>query len=282
MSADERAAFLKKEPKATDLLRPYVGSREHINGGERWILTLGGVSPQTLRTMPKVLDIIDQVRRYRLGELPARDDPDGENNRASALSLALARTPTAFHVTVIPTQSFMVIPEVSSERRPYLPIARLQPPTVPSNKLLVALDANLHHFALITSRMHMAWVAYIGGRLKSDYQYSPGINYNPFPQPILTPETKKRLGQIAQTVLDARSAHPGAPLVDCTANVMPANLRRAHEVLDLAVDRTYRGAAFGSDRERVEHLFGFYEKQVTPLPTLSKPRRVPRARKATK
>ena len=71
MSADERAAFLKKEPKATDLLRPYVGSREHINGGERWILTLGGVSPQTLRTMPKVLDIIDQVRRYRLGELPA-------------------------------------------------------------------------------------------------------------------------------------------------------------------------------------------------------------------
>ena len=283
MSADERAAFLKKEPKATDLLRPYVGSREHINGGERWILTLGGVSPQTLRTMPKVLDIIDQVRRYRLGELPARDDPDGENNRASALSLALARTPTAFHVTVIPTQSFMVIPEVSSERRPYLPIARLEPPTVPSNKLLVALDANLHHFALITSRMHMAWVAYIGGRLKSDYQYSPGINYNPFPWPILTPETKKRLGQIAQTVLDARSAHPGASLADLYhANVMPANLRRAHEVLDLAVDRTYRGAAFGSDRERVEHLFGLYEKQVTPLSTLSKPRRVPRARKATK
>ena len=137
-----------------------------------------------------------------------------------------------------------------------MPIARLEPPTVPSNKLLVALDANLHHFALITSRMHMAWVAYIGGRLKSDYQYSPGINYNPFPWPILTPETKKRLGRDRSNGAGCALGPSGRFfLADLYhANVMPANLRRAHEVLDLAVDRTYRGAAFGSDRERVEHL----------------------------
>lgn len=281
MSAEERAAFVKQEPQAASLLRPYVGSREHINGGDRWILTLDNVSPQTLRTMPRVLDVIEQVRRYRLGELPPRDDPSGENNKPSTLSLSLARTPTAFHVTVIPSRSFLVIPEVSSERRPYLPIAWLEPPTIPSNKLLVALDAGLDHFALVTSRMHMAWVAYIGGRLKSDYQYSPGMNYNPFPWPLLTPQAKKRLGQLAQAVLDARAAHPGASLADLyDAHVMPINLRRAHEALDLAVDRTFRNATFNSDRERVEHLFGLYEKQVTPLSTLSRSRRARRVRQA--
>ena len=156
----------------------YVGSTEHINGGDRWIMCLHGVEPNILRTMPKVREAVENVRLYRLGLLPPRKDPDGANNKASALSLSLAKTPTAYHVTVLPNRPFMVIPEVSSERRSYLPIAWLEPPTIPSNKLLVALDVELHHFALITSRMHMAWTSYVGGRLKSDYQYSPGINYN--------------------------------------------------------------------------------------------------------
>ncbi len=278
MDGADRAAFIRAEPGAANLIRPYIGSNEHINGGERWILCLHGVEPNTVRAMPKVRDLIEKVRLYRLGELPPRRDPNGENNKASALSLNLARTPTEYHVTVLPTRSFMVIPEVSSERRQYLPIAWIDPPTIPSNKLLVATDVELFHFALITSRMHMAWTAFVGGRLESRFQYSPGINYNPFPWPVLDDTAKRSLAQLGQAVLDARGTHPGATLADLyDADVMPIDLRRAHESIDRAVDRLYKPTPFGSDRERVEHLFGLYENRALPLaPVL--PRR-PRARR---
>ncbi|MGH7087371.1 MAG: type IIL restriction-modification enzyme MmeI, partial [Stellaceae bacterium] len=276
----ERRAFLRSEPAAATLIRPYVGTEEHINGGDRWIMCLHGIAPNRLRAMPKVREVVENVRLYRLGRLPPRKDPDGENNKASALSLRLSKTPTEYHVTVLPNRSFMVIPEVSSERRSYLPIAWLEPPTIPSNKLLVALDVELHHFALITSRTHMAWTAYVGGRLESRFQYSPGINYNPFPWPALDDAAKGRLQRLAQAVLDARAAHPDATLADLyDASVMPGDLRRAHEAVDRAVDRLYRATAFSGDRERVEHLFGLYEGLVTPL-TAAAARRSPRRRKA--
>jgi hypothetical protein len=172
----ERKDFLASEPRAKTLLRPFVGSDELINGGDRWILALHGVPPQVLRALPKVMELVEKVRRYRLGELPPRRKPEKESEEASAMSLKLARTPTEFHVTVLPTTDFLAIPEVSSERREYIPAAWLTPPTVPSNKLLVATGVSLHHFALIMSKMHMAWATYVGGRLKSDYQYSSGIN----------------------------------------------------------------------------------------------------------
>jgi hypothetical protein len=119
MDGVARAAFLRTEPGAACLIRPFVGSAEHLNGGDRWIMCLDGVPPNRLRAMPKVLEVVEKVRLYRLGRLPPRRDPDGENNRPSALSLSLAKTPTAYHVTVLPNRPFMVIPEVSSERRAY-------------------------------------------------------------------------------------------------------------------------------------------------------------------
>ena len=124
----------------------------------------------------------------------------------------------------------------------------------------------------------MAWTAYVGGRLKSRYQYSPGINYNPFPWPVLDEAGKSRLNGLAQAVLEARSAHSGATLADLyDANLMPGNLRRAHEALDRAVERLYRTAAFSGDRERVEHLLGLYEHATAPLAVMSS-RREPRRR----
>lgn len=280
MDGQARSAFIRSEPAAASLIRPYVGSEEHINGGDRWIICLHGVAPNIVRSMPKVREAVENVRLYRLGRLPPRKDPDGENNKASALSLSLAKTPTEYHVTVLPNRPFMVIPEVSSERRSYLPIAWLEPPTIPSNKLLVALDVELFHFALITSRMHMAWTAYVGGRLESRFQYSPGINYNPFPWPVLDDTAKSQLKTLGQSVLDARATHSGATLADLyDSGVMPSNLRRAHEALDRAVDRLYRPAAFSGDRERVEHLFGLYEALVTPL-TVAAAQRSPRRKRA--
>lgn len=250
---EERAEFLQHEPIAAEYFHPYVGSVEFINGLSRWILYLEKVPPHHLRSMPKVMERIAAVRAFRL-------------KSTSAGTRALGATPTRYHVTVVPETPFLVIPESSSKRREYVPIGWLKPPTIPSNLVRVLVGADLWHFGVLTSSMHMAWLRQIGGRLKSDYRYSVGIVYNTFPWPDATDTQKARIRTLAQAVLDARQQFPGSTLADLyDQDVMPAPLRKAHRVLDDAVAKLYRGTAFTSDRDRAEHLFGLYERMVTPM-----------------
>jgi hypothetical protein len=265
--AEERDEFLAREPKAKKYLHPFVGSEEFINGGERWILILDGEPPGELRSMPAVMQRMAAVRKFR-----------SESRRQSTLQLA--NTPTRFQVTVIPKNSFLVIPEVSSERREYVPIGWLKPPTIPSNLVRVLLDADLWHFGILTSAMHMAWLRQIGGRLESRYRYSIGIVYNPFPWPEPTDQQRAKICSLAQAVLDARAQFPNSTLADLyDVDAMPPKLRKAHQALDDAVDKLYRSAAFAGDRDRAEHLFGLYEKLVAPIVAATfQPSRRPRKR----
>ena len=259
-SAEERADLLAKEPEAGEFLRPYVGSREFLQGGDRWILALQDAAPQTLRGLSEVRRRIAAVKAVRA-------------KSRSKSTRDLAATPTRYHVNVIPSAPFLVVPETSSERREYAPIAWVEPPVVPSNALKVLLGATRPVFALLTSAMHMAWLRYIGGRLKSDYRYSIALVYNTFPLP---PKDADRalLEPLAQAVLDARASHPDATLADLyDPDLMPVNLRRAHQALDRAVDRLYRPRKFSSERERVEHLFTLYERMRAPLATAGKKKR---------
>lgn len=260
--AQERSAFLNREPKAKKYMHPFIGSKEFINGLDRWILALDGVSPDELRAMPTVMERIAAVKQFRL-------------KSTSRPTQELAKSPTQFHVTVIPDRPFLVIPESSSERRDYVPIAWLSPPMIPSSLVRVLLDADLWHFGVLTSAMHMAWLRQIGGRLKSDYRYSIGIVYNTFPWPEVTDQQRAKVRSLAQAVLDVRAQFPtSTTLADLyDADVMPPQLRKAHRALDGAVDKLYRSAAFTGDRDRVEHLFGLYEKLVTPLVAASQPKR---------
>lgn len=253
LEASEREAFLKDEPRAAKFLHPYIGAEEFINGGDRSILALDSADVGELRSMPAVMERITAVKKVRLAS-------------ASKPTRMLAETPTKFHVTVIPCTPFMVIPEVSSERRNYVPIGYLAPPVIPSNKLRVMPDAELWQFGILTSAMHMSWLRHIGGKLKSDFQYGIGVVYNTFPWPEMSEAQKRKIDDLAQAVLDARAKFPGATLGDLyDPDLMKPELRGAHRALDLAVDKLYRGAAFSSDRERVEHLFGLYEKLSSPL-----------------
>ena len=169
-TAEERAALLAAEPNAESFLRPFVGAREYLQGGERWILALHDAPPATLARLPQVKKRIVAVREYREG-------------RESKPTQELAKTPTLYHVNVLPTVPFLVIPEVSSERREYVPIGWLEPPVIPSNLVRVLENATLADFALLTSAMHMAWLRHVGGRLESRYRYSIGLVYNTFPPP---------------------------------------------------------------------------------------------------
>jgi hypothetical protein len=218
---------------------------------------------QTLRSMPAVMERIATVRTMR-------------SESHSKPTQLLAETPTRFHVTVIPEQHFLVIPKVSSEKRQYVPIGWLGPPTIPSDLVFVLEGADLWQFGILTSTVHMAWLRQIGGRLESRYRYSIGIVYNNFPWPDATDEQRAKIRTLAQAILDARAQFPNSTLADLyDVDVMPRGLRKAHRDLDTAVDKLYRSTPFIGDRDRVEHLFGLYEKLIAPLSVT-----VPRAKRA--
>jgi len=246
---EQKEAFLQKEPGAAPFMRPYIGSREFINGTRRWILALHQADPRQLRTLPQVLRRMEAVKKHRLSSKKA---PTRE----------LAQRPEIFECHVIPEKPFLAIPETSSEKRDYVPIGWLAPPTIPSNSIRLMENAALWHFAILTSRMHMAWLRQFAGRLKSDYRYSCGVVYNTFPWPEgLQTDThaQEKLNALAQAVLDARAQYPTAALADLYEPLtMPTPLRQAHKTLDRAVERLYRQEAFASDGARVACLLVRY------------------------
>ncbi|MCC7097820.1 MAG: hypothetical protein IT472_11650 [Thermomonas sp.] len=171
-TTDERDAFIAKEPASAKWFRRWLGADEFINGWERWCLWLGDCPPSELRAMPESLKRVEAVRQLRLAS-------------KSAPTQKLAATPTRFHVENIPDDNYLVIPEVSSERRHFIPIGFMSPETLCSNLVKIVPHATLYHFGIVTSTMHMAWTRAVCGRLESRYRYSAGIVYNNFPWPAL-------------------------------------------------------------------------------------------------
>ncbi len=242
-----REEFLKMEPGAAPLLHPFVGAREFLQGEERWILALQDVPPNVLAELSHVRKRMAAVRTYREG-----------SKRKSTQNLS--QMPKLYQVNTIPKESFLVIPETSSEKREYVPIGWLEPPAIPSNSLKVLADATLIDFALLTSAMHMAWLRAVGGRLESRYRYSIGVVYNTFPVPAEEVNLSS-LEPLAQAILDSRAIHQDATLAQLyDPDLMPPELRRAHQKLDRTIDRLYCRKIFGSERERVKYLFTLYEK----------------------
>ena len=135
--------------------------------------------------------------------------------------------------------------------------------TVVADSAFAIYDAQLWLFGILTSKMHMAWVKAVGGRLKTDYRYSATLCYNTFPFPKITEAKRAEIEQAAEAVLIAREMHTEKTLAQMyDPDKMPANLREAHTHLDRVVESCYRPAPFTSDEERLEHLFALYEKMT--------------------
>jgi hypothetical protein len=264
----DKHELLLVEPDAAEFIRPFIGSEEFINGIERWCLWLEGISAAKLRSMPAVFKRVSAVKQHRL-------------NSTRAATRQLANKPTEFAENRQPHSSYLLIPGVSSENRPYVPIGFIRPHVVASNLVNIVPGATLYHFGVLTSNMHMAWMKHVCGRLKSDFRYSNQIVYNNFPWPEDISESNlTRVTSLAQQVLDTRiecgdGRHGYLPVrkksAACTlADLydpvsMPPKLAKAHEQLDRAVDRCYRKEPFLTDRQRVEYLFALYEQLAAPL-----------------
>ena len=268
---EEKDAFLAVEPQAAPFIRPLLGAVEFLNGTTRYCLWLVDADPVLLRKCPKVLERVNAVRQFRL-------------QSKKAATRKKADFPMLFDEVKQPKNgNFIVVPRVTSERRKYVPIGFLSAETVVTDLIQMIPDATLYHFGILSSRMHMAWMRAVAGRLKSDYRYSKDIVYNNFiwpdvvgdedigdhedngdkndegeesPKSPLSPKSpsRSRIASAAQAVLDARAAHPNATLADLYDPLtMPPDLVKAHAHLDTLVDKAYG---------LVAHLFKLYAEKV--------------------
>ena len=247
----EKKAFLKTEPDAGPLFRPYFGAYDFLYGRKRWILYLYGIPEDALRGLPGVTDRIEMVRKHRMA------------SRRPA-TMAIAEKPKEYHIATIPKGRFIVVPIISSERRRYVPLGYADPPAIPSNGVMAIDGAGLCLLGLLSSRMHMVWLDVVGGCFEARFAYSAGIVYNTFPVPE---GGHGSLEPYMQGVLDARASHFDMNLARLyDPDYMPADLVEAHAELDWATDRLYRDAPLLSDTERFEHLLGMYGTMVHGRP----------------
>lgn len=249
LSGEERDQLLAETPNAERFIRRYIGSRELLNGGDRYCLWLVDATPDELVKAPGIMTRIQNVRKFRL-----------TSDRAATRELA--RTPTLFAFTSHEETSFLAIPSASSQNRLYIPIAFLDSSVIASNLCLIVPSATLYHFGILSSLMHNAWMRTVCGRLKSDYRYSVGIVYNNFPWPEEPSEKQyKAVEAAAQAVLKARYCFPDSTLAKLYDPVtMPPSLTKAHQVLDQQVDKAYGNFKFESEGARMSFLFQLYQK----------------------
>ncbi len=245
---DEKDAFVAKEPGSEKYFRRWYGSDEFINRRPRWCLWLGDADPMDLLKLPECLKRIEAVRDYRLAS-------------PSAGTVKLAEKPTRFHVENMPKGNYIVIPEVSSEKRMFVPIGFMEPDIFCSNLVKLIPDATLYHFGILTSSVHNAWMRVVCGRLKSDYRYSKDIVYNNFPWPEPAEDQKSKIEQTAQAILDARQIYPEASFADMYGNlILFPDLMKAHRANDLAVLEAYGFPKDASESEIVARLFKMYQE----------------------
>jgi len=250
----EKEEALKNEPQIINAIKKYTGGDEFINNKKRWCLWLQNIEPSVLKNSRFILDRIEKTKKFRLS-----------SNRAATNKLA--EKPMLFGEIRQPKSKYIIIPKVSSENRKYIPIGILEPTTITSGSALIIPNANFFMFGIMTSAMHMTWMAHICGRLESRFQYSASIVYNNFPFPD-NPNDKqvKSIETAAQKVLDARAEFPTSSLADLYDPLtMPPTLVKAHKELDKAVDLAYRPQAFTSEANRMVFLFELYEKYTADL-----------------
>ncbi|MCF0223904.1 MAG: hypothetical protein HUK20_06515, partial [Fibrobacter sp.] len=234
IEASDYDDFIKQEPSALKYIHPLLGAEEYLNNKKRYCLWLDGASPAEIRKMPKVYERVCKCRDMRLAS-------------KAASTQKMAEIPHLFAQRTQPMGvPYIIVPQVTSERRRYIPIGFMSPDVIVTNLVQIIPNATLYHFGILTSNVHNAWMRAVCGRLKSDYRYSKDIVYNNFPWPSLDERRKTKdersgvkdeRGQIkspakgvspeqirvinqekimstAQAILDARAKYPDCSLAD--------------------------------------------------------------------
>lgn len=248
---EEKKDFIAKEPQSEKWFKKWYGAREFISQKPRYCLWLGDCPPHELRKMPECLKRVEAVKAFRM-----------ESKRGATLKLS--ETPTRFQVENMPVGEYIVIPQVSSERRRYIPIGYLDDTVICSDKVRLMPSATLYHFGVLNSNVHMAWMRAICCRLKSDYSYTVQDVYNAFIWPEPTDKQKAMIEKTAQAILDARALYPDSSFADLyDETVMPPELRKAHQLNDRAVMDAYGFDKKLTESACVAELMRLYQEKIS-------------------
>ncbi len=261
LTQEEKTEFLKKEPDAEKFIKPFISAKEFLNGGERYCLWLVDIQPNELKKMPEILKRVEAVRKFR--------------SESVAASTRAYSSHTLFRQVTQPKSDYILVPRTTSENRRYIPLGFFTADNIVSDTCQAIPNGDLYLFGMLTSEMHMTWVKYVCGRLKSDYRYSKDIVYNnyPFPENV-SEKQKQKVETAAQKVLETRAKYPDSSLADLYDPLtMPPDLLKAHQALDKAVDLCYRPQPFVSELNRIEYLFSLYEALSSPLLKVEKKKR---------
>lgn len=258
---EEVEIITRANPDSVKLVKQFIGGQELLYNERRYCLWLLNADPRDILANPEIRRRVEAVRSWRL--LSSRKTTN-----------KLAQTPTLFAEIRQPESDYLALPTLSSENRFYIPIAYLNKEVIASNQVYVIPNAGIFHFGVLTSHLHMTWVKYVCGKLEGRYRYSASIVYNNFPWPESHSEAqKKAVEEAARAVLDTRTKYPGSSLATLyNPLTMPPDLLKAHQILDKAVDKCYRKEPFKDERERIEYLFGLYEKYTSGLLAEEKPK----------
>ena len=250
LNEQEKNEFIAKYPNVEPLIKPFIGADEFINNKKRYCFWLKGASPKVLRDCPPLLERVENVRKSR-------------SESTKAATREWANNPTLFTEDRHPDSDYIIVPSVSSENRRYVPIGFMHSNTVASNLVLIIPNAQLYHFGVLTSNVHMSFMRAVAGRLEMRYRYSNTIVYNNFPWCDPTPEQKAKIEETAQGILDARAKFPDCSLADLYDEAaMPPELRKAHQANDVAVMKAYGLSTKGDVTESscVAFLFEKYRE----------------------
>jgi len=225
---EEMLEFVKNEPASQKWFKPWYGSNEFINRQPRYCLWLGECPPSELLKMPRCLERVEAVRKFRLSS-------------SSAGTVKLAAKPTHFHVENMPKDTYIIVPKVSSEQRKYIPMGFMTADVLSSDLVFLIPNADLYHFGVLTSNVHMAWMSAVCGRLEMRYRYSKDVVYNNFPWPTPTDAQLARIKETAKAILDARALYPDCSMADLYGDKMwlYPELLKAHQQNDKAVMQAY-------------------------------------------
>lgn len=227
--ADGLAHFLDLEPAASDYVFEWLGAKEFISGDSRWVLDLCNIESSALLGMPFCLKRVEAVREFRL------------RSKRSQTRKA-ASTPQCLGTYIPRKGNAVIIPEVSSEAREYVPMGFVGPEVRCSNTVRLIPDATLYHFGILQSSTHNAWIRSVGGKLEGRIRYSAGVVYNNFPWPEVSQDVKEAISERSRDVLAARksySDHPLSVLYNPSVSFLFPRLWEAHRQLDIAVLDAY-------------------------------------------
>lgn len=249
LTREEKEDLIKQDSNARIFLKKFTGANEFINQIERFCLL---IEAKDLADALSIRQIRDRIEGVRLMRMKSSKKSTNEG----------AELPYQFgELRYKQSESTILIPRVSSERRLYIPFGFLNDDFVISDSAQAIYDASAFTFSIISSRIHMSWIRAVCGSLESRIRYSSALGYNTFPFPTISRQQKQELESNVYSILEEREKHSEKTLAQLyDPDKMPDGLREAHKLNDLAVERCYRSKPFDSDEERLEYLFKLYEK----------------------